>query len=136
MNDSEVDDLLEKAFQSLEAAESLFEDGFIDFSASRAYYAMFYSLEALLLDKNLSFSKHSGVISTFGKDFVKTGLFDQKFHQYVLEAFDLRNVGDYGAMHAVHKEKAVELMVNARELIGTIQKYILKSRKNNQGHTS
>jgi uncharacterized protein (UPF0332 family) len=136
MNDSEVDDLLEKGFQSLEAAESLFEDGFIDFSASRAYYAMFYSLEALLLDKNLSFSKHSGVISAFGKEFVKTGLLDQKFHQYVLEAFDLRNVGDYGAMHAVHKEKAVELMTNARELIGTIQKYILKSRKNNQEHTS
>lgn len=133
MNDTEVDDLLEKAFQSLDASESLFKDDFIDFAASRAYYAMFYSLEALLLDKNLSFSKHSAVISAFGKEFVKTGLFNQKFHQYVLEAFDLRNVGDYGAIHAVPKEKAVELMGNARELIGTIQKYILKLRKNSLG---
>jgi uncharacterized protein (UPF0332 family) len=132
MNEPEVDDLLEKAFQSLDAAESLFKDSFIDFSASRAYYAMFYSLEALLLDKNLSFSKHSGVISAFGKEFVKTGLVDKKFHQYVLEAFDLRNVGDYGAVHAVPKEKGVEIMANARELIGMIQKYILTRRKDNQ----
>jgi hypothetical protein len=35
-------------------------------------------------------------------------------------------------MDAVHKEKAVELMKNARELIGTLQKYILKHRKNKQ----
>lgn len=132
MNDLEVDDLLEKAWQSLDAAESLFNDGFVDFSASRAYYAMFYSLEALLLDKNLSFSKHSGIISAFGKDFVKSGLFEKKFHQYVIEAFDLRNIGDYGAMYAVRKEKAVELMKNAKELIGTIQKYILKHRNNIQ----
>jgi len=132
MNESEVDDLLEKAFQSHDAAESLFKEGFIDFSASRAYYAMFYSLEALLLDKNLSFSKHSGVISAFGREFIKTGLVDKKFHQYVLQAFDLRNVGDYGAMHAVPGEKAVELMDNAREFIGTIQKYILERRKDNQ----
>lgn len=46
------------------------------------------------------------------------------------DLLDLRNVGDYGAMHAAPKEKAVELMGNARELIGTIQKYILKLRKN------
>ncbi len=130
MNNSEVDELLEKARQSLDAAESLMRDGFVDFSASRAYYAMFYSLEALLLNKNLSFSKHSAVISFFGKDFVKTGLFEQKFHKYVLEAFDLRNVGDYGAMHAVPKEKAEELMSNARELIYAVQEFILRPRQN------
>ena len=32
-----MDDLLEKAWQSLEAADSLFKDNFIDFSAGRAY---------------------------------------------------------------------------------------------------
>ncbi len=33
-------------------------------------------------------------------------------------------------MNNSEKEKAVELMKNARELIGTIQKYILKHRNN------
>ena len=117
MNEVEVNALMEKARQSLDAAGLLFRDGFIDFSASRSYYTMFYSLEALLLSRDLSFSKHSGIISAFGRDFVKTGFFDKKFHQYVLEAFDLRNTGDYGAMHAVPKEKANELLMKAKELI-------------------
>lgn len=132
MNDPEVDDLLEKAWQSLEAADSLFKDNFVDFSASRAYYAMFYSLEALLLDQDQSFSKHKAVISAFGRDFIKAGIFDSKFHRYVLDAFDLRNIGDYGAMHSVPEEKAVELMNNARELIKTLQDFILKKRKDDQ----
>jgi uncharacterized protein (UPF0332 family) len=46
------------------------------------------------------------LMSSFGKEFVKTGLFDKKFHQYVLNTFDLRNSGDYGAMHAVPEDKA------------------------------
>jgi uncharacterized protein (UPF0332 family) len=75
VNNSEVDDLIEKAWQSLEAAELLLKDSFIDFSASRAYYAMFYSTEALLLDQNRSFSKPKAVISAFGKDFIKSGIF-------------------------------------------------------------
>lgn len=117
MNKAEVDDLIEKARQSVEAAELLLRDSFFDFSASRAYYAMFYALEALLLDQDLTFSKHSAVISVFGKDFIKTGKFDKKYHQYILEAFDLRNAGDYGTMHSVPEEKAKELIENARELI-------------------
>ncbi len=124
MNEKEVAELLEKAGQSLEAAELHFKDNFIDFSASRSYYTMFYSLEALLLFNNISSSKHSGVISVFGKDFIKTGIFDPKLHRYVLEAFDLRNAGDYGAMHAVPKEKAVELINNSRELLEVIKKHL------------
>lgn len=69
---------VEKAKESLQAANSLFDGGFYDFSASRAYYAMFYCAEAVLLTKNLSFSKHSAVITAFGKEFIKTGIFPQK----------------------------------------------------------
>jgi uncharacterized protein (UPF0332 family) len=130
MNEQEVDELLEKAWQSVEAAELLLRDNFIDFSASRAYYAMFYALEALLLDQDLSFSKHSAVISVFGKEFIKTGKFDKKYHQFILEAFDLRNAGDYGAMHSVPEEKAKELIQNARDMIDKIQKSILSLREN------
>lgn len=129
MNKTEVNELIEKAIYSLDAAELLLQDGFIDFSASRAYYAMFYSLEALLLNQNRSFSKHSGIISAFGKDFVKTGLFDKKFHQYVLEAFDLRNAGDYGAMHAVPEKKANGLLAKTKELIDAVQAHLESYKK-------
>lgn len=65
-----VRELLDKATQSIGAAELLMQDGYIDFSASRTYYAMFYAVEALLLSREHSFSKHSAVISPLGKEFV------------------------------------------------------------------
>ena len=127
MNRREVGELLKKAEQSLAAAELLLKDDFTDFSASRSYYAMFYCLEALLLNDNQSFSKHSAVIAAFGKDFIKTGKFPEKFHQYVLEAFELRNLGDYGTMDAVDKEKAQELINNAKELLEGVRLYLVQA---------
>lgn len=52
--------LLRKAQDSVRAAKLLASQGFYDFAASRAYYAMFYVAEAILLSQGLSFSKHSG----------------------------------------------------------------------------
>jgi uncharacterized protein (UPF0332 family) len=97
--DVDISDLLKKAYESLEAAESLLRDGFFDFSASRSYYAMFYTTEAVLLTKNLSFSKHTAVIAGFGKEFIKTGVFPQILHRYLADAFDLRQLGDYGSSY-------------------------------------
>lgn len=119
-----VRNLLDKAAQSISAAELLLKDGYIDFSASRSYYAMFYTVEALLLSRERSFSKHSAIISAFGKEFVKTGTFDSRFHRYILNAFDLRNAGDYGAIHAVSEEKARQTVKEAREFLTAITKYL------------
>ena len=62
---------------------------------SRAYYAMFYAAEALLLSEGLSFSKHSAVIAAFGQHCAKTGRVPEKFHRYPIEGEGSRNVGDY-----------------------------------------
>ena len=117
----EILDLLEKSAQSRDAALLLLKDDYVDFAASRAYYAMFYAIEALLLSKDLSFSKHSAVISAFGKEFIKTGLLEARFHRSVMDAFDVRNAGDYGSMHAVSEEKAREIIAEAGELLEAVQ---------------
>ena len=70
---SEVQELLDKAKRSLKTAESICKEGEVDFAGSRAYYAMFYVAEALLLEHGLSFSSHSAVSANFGKEFAKTG---------------------------------------------------------------
>ena len=124
MNEA-VLELLEKSAQSIGAAELLLKDGYVDFAASRSYYAMFYAVEALLLSRDLTFSKHSAVISAFGKEFVKTGLIDAKFHRSILNAFDLRNSGDYGSIHAVSGEKARQTIDDAIEMLLEIKRYVL-----------
>jgi uncharacterized protein (UPF0332 family) len=56
---SEVEANIERAEQSVNAARKLVSDGYYDFAASRAYYAVFYAASALLLQEIL------GVKSTF-----------------------------------------------------------------------
>lgn len=90
---SDIQILLQKAKESLEAAELLEREGYAGFSASRAYYSMFYTAEALLFSKNLSFSSHSAVIAAFGKEFVKTKIIDAKFHRYLIDAQALETLG-------------------------------------------
>jgi len=118
-------ELLEKSAQSIGAAELLLKDDYVDFAASRSYYAMFYAIEALLLSRDVTFSKHSAVISAFGKEFAKTGLIDAKFHRSILNAFDLRNSGDYGSVNAVSEEKARQAIDDAIEMLAEIKRYVL-----------
>lgn len=122
-----VQELLAKAAQSIDAAELLLRDGFVDFSAGRAYYAMFYTIEAVLLSRDLSYSKHSAVIAAFGKEFVKTGDLDSRFHRYLLDAFDLRNAGDYGLMNTVSEEPAGRVIREARELLVAVNDFLFES---------
>ena len=54
--DQDIPSFLQMAKESLEVAEDLFKSKHYGFSASRSYYSMFYSAEAVLLTKDLSFS--------------------------------------------------------------------------------
>lgn len=90
-----ISDLIKKAQESLDAARLLLEEGFIDIAAGRAYYTMFYIAQAFLLSEGQSYSKHSAVIAAFGRDFVKAGKIDPKFHRYLIDAQEVRLIADY-----------------------------------------
>ena len=116
--------LIDKAVLAIEAAEILLKAGSIDFAAGRAYYAMFFTAEALLIDKGLSYSKHRAVHASFGKLFSKEGIIDKKFHRWLLDAFDQRIIGDYG-VEAVITQQDVELMIDhAREFLATARRML------------
>ncbi|HMB23851.1 MAG TPA: HEPN domain-containing protein [Anaerolineales bacterium] len=121
---SEVRALLEKAKRSQKAAAKLFKDGDVDFAASRAYYSLFYTAEALLLSRELSFSSHSAVIANFGKEFAKTGTLNSKFHHYLMESQDRRNIGDYSVLAEVTAGQVREMLVWAKEFIKAAEDYL------------
>ena len=124
MTREDIQDLLKKSLSSLKASRTLSENGFYDFSAARSYYTMFYSAEAVLLSKGLSFSKHSAVVAFFGKEFIKTGELPKRLHRYLIDAFDIRNIGDYGAPGSISKEKSEELIDNSEEFLNYIEDYL------------
>lgn len=119
----ETASLLQKAEESIKAAEVLLSQGFREFSAARAYYALFYAAEALLFEEGLQFSKHAGVHAAFGERFVKTGRFDTKFHRYLLDAFDQRLLADYEAAKSVSEEAADTTINRAKEFLAAARNY-------------
>jgi len=110
-------ELLLKAQQSLEAAQLLLTNNYPDYAASRAYYAMFYIAEAFLEGEGLTFSKHSAVIATFGREFAKPRRVSPDFHRFLIEAQELRTTGDYGQFNAVTMDQAAEQIQRAEAFL-------------------
>jgi len=109
--------LVEKAKESLKAAQLLSESEMHGFAASRAYYSMFYIAQAFLLGENLTFSSHSAVISAFGKAFSKTKRLPEKFHRHLINAAVIRTEGDYDHKTQVTADKALKTIEQAQEFI-------------------
>ena len=59
------------------------------------YYAAFYAVSAVLLGRQQSFRKHSGVRAAFHRQFIKTGLLDMKWGRLYDQLFEDRQEGDY-----------------------------------------
>ena len=102
----------------------MFKDGDTDFAASRAYYSLFYTASALLLSRDLSFSSHSGVIANFGKEFARTGALHPKYHNFLIESQDRRNIGDYSLVAEVTEEQTLEMLEWAEEFIKAAENYL------------
>ncbi|MCX5856294.1 MAG: HEPN domain-containing protein [Deltaproteobacteria bacterium] len=65
---------LDQAAESLEEARYLMDGGkSLRSVANRIYYGMFYAVLALLIYEPYSSSKHTGVLSYFNRNFVKSG---------------------------------------------------------------
>lgn len=114
-------DLLFKAEESVRAAELLARDWYYGFAASRAYYAMFYVAEVLLLEQGLRFTSHAGVISAFGQHFSKAGKVPPDFHRYLLAAQDARTEGDYDIRPKLTADDATLAISRADEFISFAQ---------------
>ena len=89
----ELRDLQTKAERFLKTAHKALEIGDFDSCVSRCYYAMFFMAEAVLLTKGITAHSHKGVISLFGRHFVKTGLVGRELGKVLGEAYDKRLVG-------------------------------------------
>ena len=123
MND-ESQALLAKAERAIRAANTLLRAGDPDFAVGRAYYGMFYVAEALLVEKELRFHKHGGVHAAFGEHIVKTGMLDEKFHRWLLDAFDQRIVGDYGVTAMLTSEDAALVIAHAEEFLSAATQHL------------
>ena len=86
-----------RAVGTLPEARLMLQDGHLHGAANRIYYACFYAVVAPLLTRNLSSSKHSGIMALFNNHFVKGGIIPVDMGKFCSRAFDRRLQSDHGA---------------------------------------
>lgn len=91
---------------------------------NRLYYAMFYTVLALLQEKELGTSKHSGAISLFDREYVRTGLFSKEMSKALHRAFALRQKGDYMEETEVSPDDIAEIRLVAEQFVEYAARYL------------
>ncbi len=115
---------LDNAEEKLGSAKILLEKGNYKDSVSRSYYAMFTGIRAVLAKDGIDYSKHSGVIAYFQREYVKTGTFEKKYSKYIQNAFQVRNSSDYDDFYVVSKTEAQEQIDRAEKLLAAVKIYL------------
>lgn len=121
---TEVKSLFERADKYLRSAKMLIKEKDYESAVSRVYYAMFYTVEALLLTKNLSFSSHKGAISAFGEQFIKTGIFPKEMSRNLNDAFEKRQLGEYEYSFVIPEKDAKEVLAYGKEFVKILKEYL------------
>jgi uncharacterized protein (UPF0332 family) len=110
-------ELIRQAKADIQSAQNDLETGNLRAAISRTYYAMFYIARVFLLEKNLTFSKHSATISAFGQHFAATGNIPSRFHRMLSDAFELRGDADYDFETPVDREETEKMIRKAQEFM-------------------
>lgn len=115
---------LELAAERVVATKVMIDMGAYRDSINRSYYAIFTAARALLAERGIDFKKHSAVIGYFRREYIKTGVFDTKFSDYIGKAFSFRNDCDYGDFVIVSREQAEEQYRRAVEFVEAVKEYL------------
>ena len=71
-----------------------------------------------------TYSKHTGVIGAFHRDFIKTGIFPDDFGKALTHLVKHRDIGDYSYIWELDPEKVREDVRRAREILDSIRRYL------------
>ena len=115
---------LEKAKKDLSDAKKTLELEMYDTAANRSYYAIFHATRAVLALDGQDYKRHSGVISSFQKDYIKTEIFDKQMSNIIKNAFDMRTESDYEDFYIIPKEDVKLQVAEAETFITNIENYL------------
>ena len=115
---------LDRANESIKAAQLLFENKLFTPAMNRIYYSMFYSVQALLVLNEKAFSKHGQVKAYFNREFIKAGIFPKEFGKLFNTVFEYRQKFDYVDMLVPEEELISDYIVKAQKFIDKISSYL------------
>ncbi len=90
-----LEDELLRGGRSLASAETLLRAGLFEDAVSRAYYALFHHVKAVLLTEGLQARSHSGVHHLLHEHFVRTGRLPRHLYDAAVALRSDREEADY-----------------------------------------
>ncbi len=121
---SEQKQRLENAINNVEAARLLAHQRYYDIAITRAYYAMFYAAEALLLKFGLTFRQHDPVIDHFKQLFADAEPLFYPYRDYLTEAYSARLQADYQPLTQARADDALHQIRRAETFVSVVEGYL------------
>ena len=116
----------ESSLEDIEDARIMFENGRYKNTLNRAYYSVFHAIKSVTVLEGFDSSKHSGVISYFNQNYVKTGVFPKELSKMIKAASESREKADYHDFYIASKEEAEKQMERAKTFSDHIRGYLME----------
>jgi len=116
---------LERSEESLAASKLMLDNGLYVSAMNRIYYSMFYTVQALLILNDVSFSKHGQVKGFFNKEYIKTNILQKDFGRLYNVVFEYRQKFDYVDLIIPERDLIVDYVDKAEFFNKEVSKYIL-----------
>jgi len=113
---------IKRAKETLVEVESHIQNQLWITAVNRLYYACFYAVSALLIDKEIESQTHSGTKQMFGFHFIKPGIITADSGKFYSTIFSLRQTGDYDAFVEFDQEYVAALLAPATDLIAQVER--------------
>ena len=115
---------IQQAHRMLRVASLNLAEGFLASAINRAYYAIFYAANALLVTQGLTRGKHSGVIAAFRRQFVKAGHIEIEYGEIYGRVMDDRHISDYDIEATIEPERAETDLDDARRFVDRAVRFL------------
>lgn len=115
---------MEKAWKALFDARVNYEHGLYVTALNRAYYAVFYAMRAANSLYRFDSKKHSGVISFFQREFLKTELLDKSLSHVITETYTYRGRADYEDLYEPGAIETAMQLENAEQFVAAVAAFL------------
>lgn len=114
---------IQSAKEALESAKILMNAQSYKAANNRAYYAIFYAVNAVHALNGVSYKRHKDAIANFNKEYVRTEIFPRELGRKIARAEMVRHASDYDDFYIAAKKDVHEQVASAEDVINAVENY-------------